>query len=80
MRTTTTRYAVAKHRALRKGKCPVCGKAVKRSRVFECTVNPFNTWEDGTPLTLIEVMGQAMAMAEAWEPDFTHDKCRSVGQ
>ena len=76
MRTTTYRFPVAKHQARRKGPCPVCGKAVLRTRVFESTQNPFNKWPDGTPLSFIEVMAQAAAKAAQWEPDFTHAKCK----
>lgn len=75
MRTTTVRFPVAKHQARRKGSCPACGKTVNRTRVFECTQNPFSKWPDGTPLTFLEVMAQAAARAAMWEPDFTHTKC-----
>lgn len=75
MRTVTHRFPAARHQAVRTGRCPVCGRAVKRTRVFECTQNPFNKHPDGTPLTFLEVMAQAQAQAEKWEPDFTHAKC-----
>ena len=78
MRTVTTTFPVAKYRALRKGKCPVCGMTVNRSRVFQKTENPYNVRADGTPRTLIEVLAQAAAEAETWEPDFTHSRCREV--
>lgn len=71
----TIRFPVAKHQARRKGPCPVCGKTAQRTRVFECTQNPFNTRPDGTPLTFLEVMAQAQAEAMQWKPDFTHAKC-----
>lgn len=72
---TTYTFPVAKHQARRKGSCPVCSKAVTRTRVFQSTQNPFNKWADGTPLTFLEVMAQARAKAIMWEPDFTHAKC-----
>lgn len=75
MRTITTRYPVAKHQARRQGPCPVCGKTVLRTRVFQCTQNPFNVGADGKPLDFIAVMMQARLKAELWEPDFTHAKC-----
>lgn len=78
MKTTTHRFPVAKHQARRKGNCPVCGKTVNRTRVFECTQNPFNVHDDGTPLTFLEVMAQAHAKALLWEPDFTHSKCEAA--
>jgi hypothetical protein len=75
MRTQTVRFPVAKHQARRKGECPVCGKTVNRTRVFESTQNPFNKGADGEPLDFISVMMQARLKAELWEPDFTHAKC-----
>jgi hypothetical protein len=80
MRTVTTTFPVANHQARRKGPCPVCGKTVLRTRVFQSTQNPYNTWPDGTPLTFLEVMAQAQAKAVQWEPDFTHGKCAEGGQ
>lgn len=70
------RFPVAKHRALRKGECPVCGKTANRSRVFEATQNPFNVDADGAPLDFAAVMMQARLAAELWEPDFTHTACK----
>ena len=72
----TYKFPVAKHQARRKGSCPVCGKTVLRTRVFESTQNPFNKGEDGQPLSFLEVMAQAHAQALLWEPDFTHAKCK----
>lgn len=80
MTNQTIHFPVARHQARRKGACPVCGKIVQRTRVFECTQNPFNTWPDGTPLTFLEVMAQAQAEAIQWEPDFTHAKCVEVAR
>ena len=45
---TTNNFPRVTHRAIRTGTCPVCGKRVKRSRVFEHTVNPFNRNPDGS--------------------------------
>jgi len=78
MSQRTITFPVAKHQARRKGPCPVCGKTVQRTRVFECTQNPFNTWPDGTPLTFLEDMAQAQVEAMQWEPDFTHEKCKAA--
>lgn len=76
MTTQTVRFPVARYQARRKGNCPVCGKTVQRTRVFECTQNPYNIHpERGTPLTFLEVVAQAQAKALMWEPDFTHGKC-----
>ncbi|WP_285240082.1 hypothetical protein [Pseudarthrobacter sp. MEB009] len=75
MSIRTVRFPVAKHQARRKGPCPVCGKTVNRTRVFESTQNPFNKDADGNPLDFMSVMLQARLKAELWEPDFTHSKC-----
>ena len=62
------------------GKCSVCGKYVKRSRTFEQTISPFNrNPETGLPRTWDEVVVRVNAEADAWKPDFTHEKCSQVG-
>lgn len=75
MRTTTTKFPVARHQARRKGNCPVCGKAVNRTQTFTATQNPFNKDADGKMLDMVAVMMQARVKAEQWEPDFTHAGC-----
>ena len=41
------------------------------------TVNPFNrNPETGLPRTWAEVSERLRIQADAWQPDFTHDKCR----
>lgn len=62
----------------RTGKCPVCGKSVKRSKKFQCTINPFNLNERGVPRSYAEVRDQVDAKASEWIPDFTHAKCAAV--
>lgn len=54
--------------------CPKCGKA-KRVRTFtsECTVNPFNKREDGTPRTAVEVSRQSLADAEKQRDTFMRE-------
>lgn len=76
MRTVTTTYQPVSFHATQNGTCPVCGKAVRRSRKFEVTVNPFNRKEDGTPRTVAECREQVKEEALAWVPDFTHTKCK----
>lgn len=60
---------------LARGKCPVCGKPVTRTKTFQCTINPFNLNERGVPRDPSEVRAQVNAKAAAWVPDFTHTKC-----
>ena len=57
------------------GECPVCEKRVRRSRTYSQTVNPFNRNEDGTVKTSYEVWLAVRAEGEAWQPDFTHERC-----
>lgn len=57
------------------GKCPVCGKPVRRTKRFEHTVNPFNLNADGSVKTAREVYLDAKAEASTWVPDFTHKRC-----
>ena len=58
------------------GKCPVCGKPVRRSRTFEATVNPWNTNPDGTTRTELEVRAALAGEAAGYRPDFTHKACK----
>lgn len=74
----TYHFTGPSHREERRGKCPTCGKTVKRSRTFEKTVNPFNRDEDGVPKTWERVHADVLAEAAAWTPDielFEHQKC-----
>lgn len=71
----TYRFQPVTTQRLARGKCPVCGKPVSRSKTFESTINPFNRNEQGVPLTPAEVREQVNAKAAAWVPDFTHAKC-----
>lgn len=59
------------------GKCPVCGKRTRRSRTFTFTFNPRNKKPDGTIRTPSEVQAQAYEAANAWQPDLTHEACKS---
>lgn len=59
--------------------CLSCGKD-KRTRSFtvDCTVNPFNTREDGTPRTPAEVFKQSSAEASQRRDEFLrYPLCRS---
>jgi len=60
----------------RKGLCPVCGGKVSRSQTFAATVSPYNQKPDGTVRTKGEIIYQLAQEAEAWQPDFRHEKCR----
>lgn len=61
----------------RTGKCPVCGKRVRRSRSFEETLNPYNQNKDGEVKTVAEIRESLKAKAAAWVPDFTHAGCEA---
>ena len=76
MTTRTIRFRPIRTRRTRTGKCPVCGKSVSRTRTFEHTVNPFNRNSDGSIRNPMEVSERVHAETDAWEPDFTHAKCR----
>ena len=59
--------------------CPNCGKK-NRKRTFrhECTVNPFNVHEDGTPRTAQEVRAQSQARAQLEKEQFLREPlCKS---
>ena len=64
---TIYRFERVKSSAFKSGKCAVCGKTAKRTRVFENTVNPYNRNEDGTPRTYAEVRKRVDKMAREWE-------------
>jgi len=65
------RQGISKH-----GACPVCGGRVTRSRTFTETVNPYNRGPDGQPKTKGQIMLDLVKRAEAWVPDFRHERCR----
>jgi len=72
---TVTFPRVSVH-AERKGRCPVCDRRVTRRMTFMNTVNPLNKAADGHVRTRDEIRTKLRAEAEAWVPDFTHEKCR----
>lgn len=77
MRTVTTHYAPVKQGATKHGYCPVCGKGVQRSRTFEQTVSPFNKTADGQVKTPGQIREELNIEVKNWEPDFTHEGCKS---
>jgi len=77
MRTVTHTFPEIVVRRSKSGYCHACGKRVRRSRTFSETVNPFNRNEDGAPKSPAEVRVSVNNMADAWEPDFTHERCES---
>lgn len=55
-----------------------CGRKTTRQRIFECTINPFNTNADGSVKSECEVRAQAQAKADAWRPDpYTCKACQA---
>lgn len=77
MSSRTIRFQPIEARRSHTGKCPVCGKSVRRSRTFEHTVSPFNRNADGSIRTPEEIRVRVKAEADAWQPDFTHGTCRA---
>lgn len=77
----TITYMPIRRYATRTGKCPVCGKRATRRRVFAETVNPYhpavNAQMSEAEATRA-VDASVMAAAQAWRPDFTHEKCREA--
>ncbi len=69
---TTYNFQGVRARRQHTGKCPNCGKTVRRSRTFEHTINPFNKNADGEMKSFDEVRADVNAEADAWVPDFTH--------
>lgn len=69
-----TRYVfdIVKARYFKSVPCATCGKRVKRSRVFDETLNPFNVRDDGTPKSRTDIYASLRVKAEAWmaEPDY----------
>ena len=75
----TVNYEQVKETGTAIGRCSVCGKKVKRSKVFTHTVNPWNKNEDGGIKTYSEVARDVFKKAKDWEKseiDFTHKKCK----
>jgi hypothetical protein len=82
---TTYRYEEVKVQAQETGTCPVCGKAVRRSRMFSETINPLHSAlrdrlqaEGQIPANEARALVYASVQAKAaeWVPDFTHETCR----
>ena len=80
MRSVTYVYDQYKHPITITGKCPVCGKASRRSTTFTETHNPFNKNERGEVKTPDEIRHSLAQKAEQWKPDFRHWKCAGEEQ
>lgn len=76
---TNVTFRQIKYTAKRKVRCPVCGLPKTQQKTFICTVNPFNTNEDGSVKNPTEVRDQAKAQATTWQEDktgeYTCNKC-----
>jgi hypothetical protein len=73
-------FDVVRARRTKTGACPVCQKRTQRSQVFEHTVNPYNKNSDGSIKSHAQVREDVLREADAWEPDFRHEKCRGAEQ
>lgn len=76
---TTFYYDRVTARRTQTGRCPVCAGLTVRVRTFGQTVNPSNKNEDGSVKTGHEVWLAVNEEADAWTPDFTHEKCLQNG-
>jgi hypothetical protein len=67
-----------KRRAAIHTKCVHCRRGIRRSKVFEETVNPYNRHPDGRTKTRAEVIQSVMDKAREWAanpPQFVCQKC-----
>lgn len=71
----TLRFEVVKVLAEKSGKCPVCGKRVKRRRTFKGTINPFNKNVNGRVKNRSEVYADQLAKANEWRMLPIDDHC-----
>jgi hypothetical protein len=78
MITRTYRFQPVWTQRSHTGNCPVCGRKTIKKKSFEQTVNPFNKNEDGSVKTRDEVYESLKIEADAWVPDFRHQKCGGV--
>ena len=63
---TRIRFEVVKYPAKRYLKC-LCGKQLKRTKIFEQTINPYNKNKDGVVKTRNEIWQELRIEAEKWE-------------
>lgn len=74
--TTTWRFEVVKHLAVKTFRCPTCGRPGRRQRTFRQTINPFNKNADGQVKTRAEIMVELKVQAAEWERTPTlHEGC-----
>lgn len=74
---TVHHFEAVRARRTKRGRCPMCGRSVLRSRTFEQTISPFNRHPGGEPRTRAEIRAAVEAEADAWQPDFTHAGCEA---
>lgn len=76
MRITYTYDQVIACRS-RRGKCVVCGRVMARQRTFSHTINPWNVNAEGRMKSHAEVRADVDREADAWVPEFIHERCRA---
>lgn len=76
MTTRTYRFVEHKLPASKSVPCAVCGKKIRRQRIFSQTLNPFNKNPDGTVKSVTDIYRQLNIQANEWktEPE-THPGC-----
>lgn len=63
---TRITFEVVKVKGLWKGECSSCGKAVRRQRTFEATINPCNKNKDGSSKSKTEVAADLAKERDKW--------------
>lgn len=61
------RFTEIGYKAVKKGKCSVCGKRRQVTKEFTQTLSPFNKNSDGTLKTVEQVAAEELNKLEAWE-------------
>lgn len=58
------------------GKCSICGKAMRKTKTFYQTLNPYNT-KNGISKTEPEIYEEITEEAKEYKPTFIHEKCKN---
>ena len=61
------RFQRVAYRAIKTDRCSRCGKKHRRVRIFEMTINPYNTNAEGQMKTEAEVRADLRVVVDAWK-------------
>lgn len=64
---TWIRFPQVTMRGIKRGKCSRCGKTHERRRIFEMTINPYNTNAAGEMKSEHEVRDDLRLVVEKWK-------------